>query len=62
MPTGGTARFSSAVNVRDFQKVMPLVNLSADVLAKIGPAAATMARAEGLEAHARAVEARLPRD
>ena len=51
MPTGGTARFSSAVNVRDFQKVMPLVNLSADVLAKIGPAAATMARAEGLEAH-----------
>ncbi len=62
MPTGGTARFSSAVNVRDFQKVMPLVNLSADLLAKIGPAAATMARAEGLEAHARAVEVRLPRD
>ena len=62
MPTGGTARFSSAVNVRDFQKVMPLISMSADVLAHIGPAAATMARAEGLEAHARAVEARLPRD
>ena len=62
MPTNGTARFSSAVNVRDFQKVMPLVNLSADLVAHIGPAAATMARAEGLEAHARAIEARLPRD
>ena len=62
MPTGGTARFSSALNLRDFQKVIPLVNVSAEVLARIGPAAATMARAEGLEAHARAVEARLPHD
>ena len=62
MPTGGTARFSSALNLRDFQKVIPLVNVSAEVLAQIGPAAATMARAEGLEAHARAVKARLPHD
>lgn len=59
MPTGGTARFSSALNVRDFQKVIPLVNVSAQTLAEIGPAAARLARAEGLEAHARAIEARL---
>lgn len=59
MPTGGTARFSSAVNVRDFQKVIPLVNVSHKTLEAIGPAAAVMARAEGLEAHARAIESRL---
>ncbi len=59
MPTGGTARFSSALNVRDFQKVIPLVNVSAETLEKIGPAAARLARAEGLEAHARAIESRL---
>ncbi len=59
MPTGGTARFSSAVNVRDFQKVIPLVNLGQKTLQEIGPYAAKMARAEGLEAHARAIESRL---
>ena len=59
MPTGGTARFSSALNVRDFQKVIPLVNVGADTLRQIGPAAACLARAEGLEAHARAIESRL---
>lgn len=59
MPTGGTARFSSALNVRDFQKVIPLVNVSAETLSGIGPGAALMARAEGLEAHARAIESRL---
>ncbi len=59
MPTGGTARFSSALNVRDFQKVIPLVNVGAETLRQIGPAAALLARAEGLEAHARAIESRL---
>ncbi len=59
MPTGGTARFSSALNVRDFQKVIPLVNLGQKTLQEIGPYAAKMARAEGLEAHARAIESRL---
>lgn len=62
MPTGGTARFASAVNVRDFQKVIPLLEVREGLLREIGPAAATMARAEGLEAHARAIEARLPND
>ena len=59
MPTGGTARFASALNVRDFQKVIPVVNLGPETLAEIGPAAARLARAEGLEAHARAIESRL---
>lgn len=62
MPTSGTARFASFVNVRDFQKVIPLFAGSPDLVAKVGPAAAAMARAEGLEAHARAIEARLPAD
>jgi histidinol dehydrogenase len=61
MPTGGTARFSSFLNLRDFQKVMPVVQVQSSLLAAIGPQAALMARAEGLEAHARALEARLSR-
>ena len=59
MPTGGTARYASALNVRDFQRVMPVIGLSRAALAAIGPAGARMARAEGLEAHARAIESRL---
>jgi histidinol dehydrogenase len=59
MPTGGTARFSSAINVRDFQRVLPLIALSQAGVDAIGAAAARLARAEGLEAHAQAIEARL---
>lgn len=59
MPTSGTARFSSAINIRDFQKVIPLVSFNQGALTDIAPAAALMARAEGLEAHARAIELRL---
>lgn len=59
MPTGGTARFTSAINVRDFQRVVPLVALSQFGVDLIGAAAARLARAEGLEAHAQAIEARL---
>lgn len=59
MPTGATARFSSFVNLRDFQKVVPVTYLTPAQVRRLGPAAALMARAEGLEAHARAIEARL---
>jgi histidinol dehydrogenase len=59
MPTGGTARYASALNVRHFQRVVPIVGLTPAALAAIGPAGALMARAEGLEAHARAIESRL---
>ena len=59
MPTGGTARFLSPVNVRDFQTIISVVGLNERALRVVGPDAARLARAEGLEAHARAIEARL---
>lgn len=59
MPTGGTARFASFVSVRDFQKVVPFVEAGPELLARVGREAAALARAEGLEGHARAVLSRL---
>ncbi len=59
LPTGGTARFSSPLNITDFIKYINVVSVDEDSLKELGPAAATIARAEGLEAHARAVEKRL---
>ncbi len=59
MPTGGTARFRSPLGVADFLKLTTVVSFSGEELEKLGPAAATIARAEGLTAHARAVEMRL---
>ncbi|MCS6841179.1 MAG: histidinol dehydrogenase [Roseiflexus sp.] len=59
MPTGGTARFASPVNVDDFRKVISLVALNDAALKRIGPAAARLADAEGLAAHAAAVRMRM---
>ncbi len=59
MPTGGSARFASSLGVHDFLKVTSIVSLDADALAELGPPAAAIARAEGLTAHARAIERRL---
>jgi histidinol dehydrogenase len=59
MPTGGTARYSSPVNVDDFRKVISLIGLNEAALRRIGPAAIRIAEAEGLTAHAAAVRARL---
>ncbi|MEI6180943.1 MAG: histidinol dehydrogenase, partial [Chloroflexales bacterium] len=59
MPTEGTARYASPVNVDDFRKVISLIGLNATALARIGPAAQRLAEAEGLFAHAAAVQARL---
>lgn len=59
MPTGGTARFTSPVNVDDFLKITSVFALGAHDLRQAGPPAVVLARAEGLEAHARAVECRL---
>ena len=59
LPTGGTARFSSPLNVGDFIKLVNLVNVDEASLKQLGPAASTIARVEGFEAHARAVEKRL---
>jgi histidinol dehydrogenase len=59
MPTGGTARFSSPVNVDDFLKIISVFGLGPEDLREAGPPAVILARAESLEAHARAVECRL---
>lgn len=59
MPTGGTARFTSPVNVNDFVKLISVVGLNEAALHAIGPAAQQMAEAEGLFAHAAAVKRRL---
>ena len=59
LPTGGTARFSSPLNITDFIKFTSLITVDETILKQLGQAAAVIARAEGLEAHARAVEERL---
>lgn len=61
MPTGRTARFSSPVNLADFVKVISVIGLNEAGLRAVGPAAIQVARAEGLTAHAAAVERRLER-
>ncbi len=59
LPTGGTARFSSPLNVCDFMKFTSVVNVDRLDIKKLGGAAALIARAEGLDAHARALDMRL---
>jgi histidinol dehydrogenase len=54
MPTGGSARFASPLNVWDFVKIVSLVALDQNTAASIGPIAATIAEAECLDAHANA--------
>ncbi|MDI6856725.1 MAG: histidinol dehydrogenase [Dehalococcoidia bacterium] len=62
MPTAGSARFSSPLNVLDFLKITNVVGVGEESLREWGPAAAAIARAEGLTAHARAIEMRLGLD
>ena len=59
MPTGGTARFSSALSVHQFLRTMPVVGLSRDDFRALGPSAVDIAHAEGLSAHAGAIQVRL---
>ncbi len=58
MPTGGSARFASPLNVWDFIKVISLVALDPLTAREVGQVSAIIARAEGLDAHALAAEAR----
>ncbi|MCS6802016.1 MAG: histidinol dehydrogenase [Chloroflexota bacterium] len=62
MPTGGTARFNSPLTVDDFVKLISVIALSKEKMAALIPATATLARAEGLTAHARSVEIRAERE
>ncbi|MEX2614736.1 MAG: histidinol dehydrogenase [Alphaproteobacteria bacterium] len=59
LPTARTARFSSGLSVLDFMKRTTLIGCDAASLAAIGPAAVSLANAEGLAAHARSVSIRL---
>ena len=59
LPTSRTARFSSPLGVYDFQKRSSIIDVSAQGAQVLGRAAATLARSEGLEAHALAAEYRL---
>jgi len=59
LPTARTARFSSGLSVLDFMKRTTLLSCDAKTINAIGPAAITLAEAEGLDAHARSIAARL---
>lgn len=59
LPTGGAARAWSGLSVASFQKAITVQEASRAGIASAGPCAATLAHAEGLQAHARAVELRL---
>ena len=61
MPTGGTARFFSPINVHEFTKVISVAAANRTALERLGPATIALANAEGLTAHARAVSLRLER-
>jgi len=59
LPTARSARFASGLSVLDFVKRTSILKLDAESLAALGPAAMTLAQAEGLEAHRRSVAIRL---
>lgn len=61
MPTGGTARFASPLNVLDFVKITSLIGLEPGAASELSVAAATLAQAEALTAHAAAAQARVTR-
>ena len=59
LPTAGTARFSSALGVYDFQKRTSVIGVSREGAQRLGRLAATLAEGEGLQAHARSAMARI---
>ena len=61
LPTARSARFSSGLGVLDFMKRTSILKCDAGALAALGPAAMTLAEAEGLTAHARSISIRLNR-
>jgi histidinol dehydrogenase len=62
LPTNGTARFSSPLNVDDFLKKSSLIHYSKEALWRDGKRIIALAEAEGLEAHARAIRIRLEKE
>ena len=59
LPTGGTAKFYSPLNVENFLKKSSIISFSCQAMKDIGEAAALLAHTEGLEAHAKSVEERI---
>lgn len=59
LPTGGFARLRGGLSVTDFVKVVSVQQLNERALKRLAPSITTLARAEGLEAHARSVEVRV---
>jgi histidinol dehydrogenase len=62
LPTGGAVRFGSPLGIYDFVMRTSVLHYTSEALLRQERAACTLARLEGFEAHARAVEARLPRN
>ena len=60
LPTAGAARQRGGLSVTDYLKVISVQRLSAAALTRLAPTITTLARAEGLEAHARSVDLRCP--
>jgi histidinol dehydrogenase len=58
LPTGGTARFASALRVSNFQKRVHVVTLDRDALDRVGPYVTLLAASEGLDAHAQSIRVR----
>jgi histidinol dehydrogenase len=61
LPTSRAARFSGGLSVADFLKRTSIVACTPEALAELGPAALTLADAEGLGAHGRSISIRLNR-
>lgn len=61
LPTGAAARVRGGLSVMDFLKLVTVQSYTAEGVRSLGPAAAALARAEGLAAHAQSVEIRLDR-
>jgi histidinol dehydrogenase len=61
LPTGGTAKFYSPLNVENFLKKSSIISMSAKGIDAIGEACALLAKTEGLDAHEKSVQIRLDR-
>ena len=59
LPTGGTARFASPLGAYDFVKRTSIIQATPAAIGSLGPIVAQLARMEGFEGHARAIEQRL---
>lgn len=61
LPTAGAARFRGGLNAADFVRLVSVQRLTRRGLARVAPTVTTLARAEGLEAHARSIDVRVNR-